>query len=220
MSTSFASAILNADILIYFTGALVSIFSIVNPFIAAPVFISLTADITHKEQTKIAQRAAINVCAILLLFFISGSLILNLFGISFNALRIGGGLMIITSAYGMLNKKEKLLPEERLEAEGKEDIAFSPLAMPIMSGPGAIAVIIGLTTEATTWYHYVAIVAAIFVVSLVCFITLNVSNALMAKLGNTLLKAFTRIMGFLLLCIGVQFIVNGFEGVILHVLSK
>ncbi len=207
------------ELLLYFTGALVSLFSIVNPLLAAPAFVSLTAGNTSPERHYLARRAALNVFGILLLFFISGSLILTFFGISINALRIGGGLMILTSAFGMINKKERLEPEEKREAEEKDDIAFSPLAMPLMSGPGAIAVIIGLASDASSVFHYVAIFLVIALVSLACFLTLFVSEAVVNKLGKTLVKAFTRIMGFILLCVGVQYIVNGVEGIVLKIMQ-
>lgn len=205
---------------LYFLGALASLFSIVNPLLAAPVFVTLTETMAPIERAALAKRASLNVFAVLVAFFLTGSLILSFFGISLDALRIGGGLMILASAFGMLNKRERLLPEEKKEAKEKEDIAFSPLAMPLLSGPGAIAVIIGLTVDANSMLYYWTILLVIILVSLACYGTLILSQPLMGKLGKTLVKAFTRIMGFLLLCVGVQYVLNGIQGIALEIMKK
>lgn len=197
------------ELLLFFIGSFVSLFSIVDPLLAAPVFVSLTQHDTEEERKTLARRASFFVFWILLSFLLAGTLILGFFGISIDALRIAGGLMILGSAFSMLEKKNRLQPEEEKEAEEKEDIAFSPLAMPLLSGPGAIAVIIGMTTSAKSLAYYPVIFLVIVLVCLSCYWTLRVSGKIVARLGETMVKAFTRIMGFLLLCIGVQYIVNG-----------
>ncbi|MBX2861671.1 MAG: MarC family NAAT transporter [Vampirovibrio sp.] len=202
-------------LLAYFIGSFISLASIVNPLMAAPIFVTLTTQMDAKERRHVAWKSTLNVLIILLLFFVAGSLILSFFGISIHALRIAGGIMILNSAFGMLNKRDRLSPDEQKEAEDKEGIAFSPLAMPLMSGPGAIAVLIGMTADATSPAHYPLILLIILLVSLGCYITLRGSHFLMDKLGPTLMKAFTRMMGFILLCVGVQFMVNGIQGVVL-----
>ncbi|OGI07201.1 MAG: hypothetical protein A3I68_03280 [Candidatus Melainabacteria bacterium RIFCSPLOWO2_02_FULL_35_15] len=197
------------DLLLFFVGSFVSLFSIVDPLVAVPVFASLTQKYTLKQKTETAKRASMYVFWILIAFFIAGGLILKFFGISLEGLRIAGGLMIIGSAIEMLQKKDRLLPQEQQESEEKDDIAFSPLAMPILSGPGAIAVIIGMTTDAKTLFHYMVILIVICVVTLLCYVFLILAHAIAHKMGTTMMKSFTRIMGFILLCIGVQYIVNG-----------
>lgn len=214
-SAALFSPISLSDLALFFVGTLVSLFSIVDPLMAVPVFVSATQHDTPAQRTLLARRAATFVLCILLVFFISGSLILKFFGISIDALRIAGGLMILSSAYGMLNQKSRLQPEEEREAEEKEDIAFSPMAMPLLSGPGAIAVIIGLTSDAKTVWHYLSIILVIFIVSQACFWVLRIAPQILEKLGPTMVKAFTRIMGFILLCVGVQFIVNGVQPILL-----
>jgi multiple antibiotic resistance protein len=206
-----------SDLALFFIGSLVSLFSIVDPLLAAPVFVSLTQDETDHERKVLAWRASVFVFWILISFFVAGSVILTFFGISIDALRIAGGLMILGSAYGMLEKKGRLRPEEEREAETKEDIAFSPLAMPLLSGPGAIAVIIGMTTDAKSPIYYPLIFLVIVLVSLSCYWTLRVSSGIVKRLGETMVQAFTRIMGFILLCIGVQYIVNGVKPILLTI---
>ena len=196
-------------ILLFFVGSFVSLFSIVDPLLAVPVFASLTQKYSSKQRIAVAERASFYVLWILLVFFIAGSLILKFFGISLEGLRIAGGLMIISSAVEMLEKKDRLLPQEQHESEEKEDIAFSPLAMPILSGPGAIAVIIGMTTDAKSFSHYTVIVVTICLVAFSCYIFLRLAHTMSQRMGATTMRSYTRIMGFILLCIGVQYIVNG-----------
>jgi len=113
----------------------------------------------------------------------------------------------------MIKKKERLAPQERQESEEKEDIAFSPLAMPLQSGPGSIAVIIGMTSDAhlstDPLISYPVIIFVIMLVSLCCMILMQTSHVITQKVSTTALQSFSKIMGFLLLCVGVQYIING-----------
>ena len=202
------------DLMLYFIGSLVSLISVVNPLLAVPVFTALTQTSSARERRSLSRKAATNVFFVLVLFFVSGHFILNFFGISIEALRIAGGVMILTSAFGMLNKEDRLLPEEHAECAEKDDWAFSPLAMPLMSGPGAIAVIMGMTADATSLTHYPIIFVVVLLASLACYGVLLGSHVLVERLGQTLMKSFTRIMGFILLCVGIQFMVNGIQGVV------
>ncbi|MBI1858493.1 MAG: MarC family NAAT transporter [Candidatus Melainabacteria bacterium] len=197
------------EFLLFFVGSFVSLFSIVDPLLAVPVFVSLTEKYTPQKRIAIAKQASIYALGIMLLFFIAGGVILTFFGISLEGLRIAGGLMIIGSAIEMLQKKEKLLPKEQTESEEKDDIAFSPLAMPLLSGPGSIAVIIGMTTDAKSWLHYPVILLTIILVAILCYAFLRLAPFISQKMSATTISSFNRIMGFILLCIGVQYIVNG-----------
>ncbi len=212
------------ELLLFFVGTFVSLFSIVDPPMAAPLFVTLTEGATSEQQEKLARRASTYAFMILTLFFATGSLILNFFQISIDALRIAGGLMILSSAYGMLNKQENLGPDEQREAQAKavshEDLAFSPLAMPILSGPGAIAVIIGMTTNAgKSPVNYLVILLAILAVCVSSYFTMRLSGTIMSRMGSTVVKSFTRIMGFILLCVGVQFMVNGITPLLVKALA-
>ncbi len=197
------------EFVLFFIGSFVSLFSIVDPLLAVPVFVSLTEKYSSEKRAEIAKQASIYALGILLVFFIAGGLILKFFGISLEGLRIAGGLMIIASAIEMLQKKERLLPQEQQESEVKDDISFSPLAMPLLSGPGSIAVIIGMTTDAKCWLHYPIILFIIVLVAFLCYIFLRLAHIISQKMGSTAMTSFNRIMGFILLCIGVQYIVNG-----------
>lgn len=110
----------------------------------------------------------------------------------------------------------KPAPDDRqrqAEARAKSDVSFTPLAMPMLSGPGSIAVTIGFTSLSTGWLDYVAIIIGIVSVALITYITLNLSGRIVQLIGANGMSAMTKIMGFLILCIGVQFVVNGIVGV-------
>lgn len=192
-----------------FLASFVSLFAIVDPVMAAPVFIAVTAGDSPSKQKRQARAAAWYTLAILLGFFAAGTFIMKFFGISLEGIRIAGGLMIMNAAKGMLDEKEKLNQAEYAESVEKEDVAFSPIAMPLLSGPGAIAVIIGMSARANGPGDYLAISAAIVAVTLVSWLVLRLSPRIVRGMGRTVLNAMTKMMGFLALCIGVQFILDG-----------
>lgn len=200
------------DLTLYVLGSYVSLISVINPLTVVPIFTTMTEGWQPTDRNQVAKQAATYVLAILIAFFLTGSFILSFFGISIHALRIAGGLMILFAANERLNKKEKLTADEKAEVMDKDDIAFSPLAMPIMSGPGTIAVLIGMTGDANTALHYGAVFLTIILVTLTCYGILRLAPIMADRLGKTLLRALGRIMGFILLCIGVQFVINGIQG--------
>jgi len=196
-----------------FISILAALFSVVNPLGAVPVFLALTPDYTTKERTQTALHTSLYFMLILTCFFLAGSVILSFFGISISSIRIAGGMVILSSGYALLNGKfaesramNKKVREEALE---KEDISFSPMAMPMLSGPGSISLLIGMYAEHPSWDHRLIIIGALFVLSVLVYFILRSSPALFRLLGVAGLKALSRIMGFLVMAIGVQYIVSG-----------
>ena len=185
------------DIFLFFIGSFVSLFSIVDPMVTVPVFVSLTEKYSPQKRIQIAEQASFYVLGILIIFFVAGGLILRFFGISIEGIRIAGGLMIIATAAEMLQRKERLLPKEQEESEVKDDIAFSPLAMPLLSGPGSIAVMIGMTSDAKSFLHYLAIFIVICLVASLCYVFLRLAHIISQKMGSTAMSSFNRIMGFI-----------------------
>jgi multiple antibiotic resistance protein len=200
------------DILFYLFTSFISIFAIVNPLTAMPVFLALTQDSTPAERTRQAFKASVFMVFILTAFLYGGTYIINFFGITLEGIRIAGGLLIMRWGYSLLNPDEggrKLTDEDEVEARLKPDISFSPLAMPLLSGPGSIAVVLGLASQADFPFDYLALTVAIILVSMATFTVLFLSERMVRVLGNTGMTALTRMMGFIALCIGVQFIING-----------
>jgi multiple antibiotic resistance protein len=137
------------------------------------------------------------------------------FGLSIPGLRIAGGLLVAGIGFGMLMSPPKAPSKDPAEAEAraKLDVSFSPLAMPMLSGPGSIAVTIGFTSLAKEWLDYVAIILGILVVAAITYVTLHLSERVVRVIGVNGMSALSKVMGFLILCIGIQFVVNGVVGV-------
>ncbi|MEX0772125.1 MAG: MarC family NAAT transporter [Balneolales bacterium] len=196
----------------FFITSFISILSVVNPFTAMPVFLALTENQTDEHRTLQAGKAAFFMVCILSMFLVGGTYIISFFGISLEGIRIAGGLMIMRWAYTLLNPDlggRKLSDEDREEAMTKGDISFSPLAMPLLSGPGSIAVVLGLASRAEEIADFILLFLSICLVSLTAYLVLLVSPQAVKILGKTGMNALTRMMGFITLCIGVQFIING-----------
>lgn len=200
-----------------FLATLGSLFSVVNPLGAVPMYLTLTNDYTAKERAGTARRTAAYFMLILVVFFFAGSVILEFFGISLNALRIAGGLIIVNSGYGLLNSKaerRRISHKIEEEAQQKEDISFTPMAMPMLSGPGSISLLIGLAAVDDTWETQALIVGVVAVMALLVLITLRFAPLLFRLLGRAGLSALSRIMGFLVMAIGIQMLIYGLVSLI------
>jgi multiple antibiotic resistance protein len=178
------------------------------------VFLALTSDNTVAERRTVARFTSLWFFIILAAFFLAGSLILKFFGLDLNALRIAGGLIILNSGYGLLNA-QKSNSERRIskkveeEAQHKQDISFTPLAMPLLSGPGSISLLIGLFSEQTDWPNRGVILGVIAAMALIVYLIFASAPYLFRVLGEGGLAAMSRIMGFLVMSIGIQYIIYG-----------
>jgi multiple antibiotic resistance protein len=194
---------------------IVALLPIINPFSTAPMFLAITEGDSDAERQEQARKAVIYMLCILVAFLIGGTFIMQFFGLSLPGLRIAGGILVAGVGLRMLYPKDNQTQThaEQQESRRKRDVSFTPLAMPTLAGPGAISVTIGLTSLATSLLDFVAIIVGMLVVAVIVLITLRVSTRLVGILGVTGLNAMTKIMGFMILCVGVQFIVNGIIGV-------
>ena len=195
-------------------GTVIALLPIINPLASTPVFLAITEGDTELQRQRQARRGCLYMVAILVLSLIGGTFIMNFFGISIPGLRIAGGLLVSGIGLSMLSSRSAAQEErERDAARAKRDISFTPLAMPMLSGPGSIAVTIGFTSLAQTPLDYAAIILGIVVVALISYLVLRVSSRIVLVIGINGMSALTKIMGFLLLCIGIQFVVNGVLGI-------
>jgi multiple antibiotic resistance protein len=192
-------------------GTVVALLPVINPVASAPVLLSITEGDSEARRAWQVKRGCIFMVAILVSFLFGGGFIIRFFGISIPGIRIAGGLLVSGIALSMLATPHEDADERRRreEARAKRDISFSPLAMPMLSGPGSIALTIGFTSLADRWLDYVAIILGIVVVAVISYVTLRLSGRMVRLIGANGTNALTKFMGFLLLCIGVQFIVNG-----------
>jgi len=191
--------------------AIIALLPIINPFSTAPMFLAITEGDTEAERQEQARKAVIYMVCILVAFLVGGTFIMKFFGLSLPGLRIAGGILVAGVGMRMLYPKDNGLQTkaEHLESKRKRDVSFTPLAMPSLAGPGAISVTIGLTSLATGWLDFVSIIVGILAVAVIVYLTLRLSTRLVKILGVNGLHAMTKIMGFLILCVGIQFIVNG-----------
>lgn len=192
--------------------AFVALFPIVNPIGGLAVFFALTSDDTEAERNSAAARTALFVIAILVAFTLAGSFVLEFFGISLAALRIAGGLIVAHTAWTMVTASSRLTPAENAEAGQKQDIAFTPMAMPMLAGPGSIGVAMALAArpDPATWM--IGIVAAIVAMGVLVYVLLRVGAPLAKHLGPGVLGAIDRILGFLILAIAIELIITGVHG--------
>ncbi len=181
---------------------------IANPFSTAPVFISLTQSFSTQRRALQARMSAVYMACILLVSLFAGALILSFFGITLPILRMAGGLVIAKVGFGMLEPAKAPSPSE--DRDETADIAFTPIAMPMLSGPGSIALTIAMATQASGFGSYTAVATGIVLVALVSWATLHFSGEILDFLGTTGMNALTRIMGLLLVCVGIQFVATGF----------
>jgi multiple antibiotic resistance protein len=196
-------------ILTYTIGTLAALFPIANPIGAVPIFYSLTATDTRSERRKQAQKTTINVVLILAVFLLGGRTILEFFGISLNVLRIAGGLLVANAAWEMVTSRQRLTDSEQQAGAEKEDISFTPMAIPLIAGPGSIGVTIGLATKLTHWSDYLGCLIGILLFGGLLYICLVLGESLLSILGRNGLGALNRVLGFFILAIAVQLIADG-----------
>lgn len=194
---------------------IVALLPIINPFSAAPLFLAITHGYSKEERREQSRRAVIYMLCILIMSLIGGRFVMEFFGLSLPGLRIAGGILVAGLGFSMLYPKDASAPlvDPSLEVLRKRDVAFIPLAMPTLAGPGSISVTLGLTSLVKSGWDLLYIIVGIIAVGITVLITLRVSTKLVRVFGESGLQAMTKIMGFILLCIGIQFIVNGIIGV-------
>ncbi len=199
-----------------------ALFSIVNPLGSAVIFAQVLAARSPAERHWLAGKVAFFSAIVLLISLWAGSFVLNFFGISLGALRLGGGLVVAHRAWQLLNAPEE--NEARKEAQAQParltaDAAFYPLTMPLTAGPGTISVAVALSAERPTEPHGVlmfmaGLSAAAVAISLLIWIAYRYADGVIALLGRGGARVMSRLIAFLLLCIGAQIMVNGVEDLV------
>ena len=186
-----------------------ALFPIVDPFGGLPIFFSLTSSWPAVERQRTALKTSFYVFAILVVFLFFGRFVLSFFGISLPVLKIAGGLIVANTAWGMVTSTSRMTVAETEEATDKEDISLTPLAMPLLSGPGAIGVVLALAAHVDNWLAYLGMVIGIAAVALSVFLFLCMGGPLVRRLGPGAVGAINRIFGFLILAIAVQLVWDG-----------
>lgn len=200
-----------------FWAAFAVLFVIIDPPGCAPIFATLTQGTTKRHQRVMAFKSVAVAAGILFVFAFFGEKIFHALGIDFNALRVAGGIMLFMIALQMVfevrTEHREHRAEEALEAiKDPEDIAVFPMGIPMIAGPGTIASLLLLMSDAKNSTDITAIMAALLVVLFICLISFLVAGFLMKLMGKTFTNVLTRVLGFLLAALAAQFVIDGVKG--------
>ena len=194
----------------------IGLIPIVNPLTTAPIFGALSASYLRSERNQLAQLACLYATGILLTFLVGGALIMTFFGITIEGIRIAGGLVIGAIGFRMLFPSPVDADSSVESGRTLASLAMTPLAMPMLSGPGSIAIILSISSDIAEGetiteqlFGYLGAGVGILIVTFTCWLVLRGSTTVMRFLGTSGIDAITRIMGFLLIAMAVQFIEIG-----------
>ena len=195
-----------------YTKFFLALLVIVNPLGAIPMFVVMTAEASAEERKHIGFVASVSVAIVLTVAAIGGQPLLVFFGISIASFKVGGAILILLLAISMMHATptgEKQTPEEAKEAAEKESIAVVPLAIPLLSGPGAISTTIIYATERSSLAHIAIIVGCCLLISLTTWGALRVAIPVSRLLGKIGINIAIRIMGLLLAAVAVEIFASG-----------
>ncbi len=202
----------------FFVTAFVSLFVTLDPVGNVPIFLSITPHNSEAERTAMVTRAVLVVFGVLVGFALFGNLIFRFFGVTIEAFRIVAGLLLLKIAFDMMEAKPARVrhtPEEDAEGAKREDIAIIPLAIPLLSGPGAISTVVALTGQAAKASSIIPmfgiLLLAIALNVVIAFLALRSATPITRLLKETGMRVFTRVMGLILAAIAVQFVLTGIK---------
>jgi len=206
------------DSVIHFSTVFMAFFAMMNPIANAPIFLGLTEGLDRRTRRGIALRAVLLAFAIVALFAILGRQIFTLFGITLPAFRIAGGILVGLVGYQLLHGQESGMHTPSAEDNlGSRDaalgIAITPLALPILAGPGTIATAMNFAAE-SSFPEVVRVLSALALVCLLTFAAFVFGGAVVRFLGQNAIKVVSRLMGLILAVIGVQMLIVGIRGAI------
>jgi len=207
------------EVISFLIAAFVSLFTIINPFSTASVFHALSKGNSKKQNKRIAKRATVTAIIVLIVFMFLGDYILHIFGVSIEAFKIASGILVLGIGYHMIYKGDRHFrnAEEKKHAKEKEDISIIPLAIPMLSGPGAMATSLVLMGNAAgNGLSILAIIISIIVVCLIAYFLLVKSHSIDKYLGKTGINVIDKVLGLIVVVIGIQFILSGLGGIVPH----
>ncbi len=200
------------DYLVYFIYAFTSIFVIVNPIEATMVFVSLTSGLNADEKKRIYRHTTMVAFEIAFLFAVGGDIVLRFFGITVDSLRVAGGILLFFVAMDMLRsgrQQKKVTEAEMRDANLREDVSVFPLAMPLLTGPGAITTVVVLMGAAITIPEKAIVLLALILTFVLTYFVFMFSDFIDRVLGITGIMVLTRILGLILGAIAVNFVAAG-----------
>jgi multiple antibiotic resistance protein len=205
------------DIFISIFAALISV---INPLGTVPVFVGLTKEETISNRNKTAAWTSLNVFLILVISFFIGKYVLAFFGISLNSLKIAGGLIIATSGFSLLSgsfTRHKGMKRMSVQQDlaTRSEVSLTPLAIPMLAGPGSISLLITMNQSLVTTNAYIIATSAILAVSIAVYLVLRSSQFIVKMLGASGINGVSRIIGFIVIAIGVEYISSAVQEIII-----
>ena len=200
-----------------------TLFTLINPIGITPIVLSLTENFNSKKYLKTIKTSILLAGIILFTFAIMGKVIFSFYGITVYAFKIAGGILFLRIGINMLEAKisrTKSTPKESQEAIDNNDIALTPIGIPIIAGPGAITSVMILAAETNTITHKIIFYMNIIITLLTTLIILVLAKAISKKLGTTGLRVIERIMGMILMVVAIQYIIDGLDVVINTIINK
>mgnify|MGYP001424022244 CR=1 FL=1 len=196
----------------FFILCLTTLFTLINPIGIAPLLMVMTDRFPKNDKITIAKKGSITAFITLVLFAILGSLIFTFFGITLEAFQIMGGIIFFRNGLRMLEAKlgrSRTTPAEQEESLESDDIAISPIGIPLIAGPGAITATMLLSSQTPYIYSYATLALAIVIVLYFVYLILKNGELIISILGTSVMRIIQRLMGLILLVIAVQFVING-----------
>tara|TARA_Y100001968_G_C19374569_1_gene726925 strand:- start:369 stop:1004 length:636 start_codon:yes stop_codon:yes gene_type:complete len=197
--------------------SITSLLTLINPIGIIPTYIGIVSDYEEKDQREITYKSVLCAFIVLMIFSIMGTLIFNFFNITIHAFKIVGGILFIRIGLDMVESKvsrTKSTPQEEKEAETKDEIAYSPLGVPLIAGPGAITSVMILSNQVNSIYDKAIFILSITICMILTYIILIMGNKLSKKIGTTGIRIIQRLMGIILMVIAIQFIIDGLTPII------
>ncbi len=197
-----------------------SFFTLINPLSTMPVFMTMTADLSVKERNRTAKKATIVALITIIIFAFSGQLLFKFFGISVNSFRIVGGVIFFIMGMDMLQARIGQVKIKDSEVKTYvNDISITPLAIPMICGPGAITNSIVLMEDATNLTRKIILFGTIFFVMFITYIIFYSSSRIIKMLGQTGINVMMRLMGLIVMVIAVEFFFSGLKPIVLDMLK-
>jgi multiple antibiotic resistance protein len=193
----------------------IGLLAVMNPVGAVPLFLAITRDQSASRRRRTALIAATGVAVILLVSMFFGSTLLTLLGISIHSLRVGGGLVVLLLGLAMVNSQtsgQRSTPDEHREAVDADSVAIVPMAIPILSGPGTISLIITHSGRITSLKEQMTLAAICLACAAAVYLVLHAADGVARRMGTTGINVATRIFGLVLMAIAVEMIAAGIRG--------
>jgi multiple antibiotic resistance protein len=211
-----------AEVLAFSASTVTTLFLVVDPPAAVPLFLAMTARDREADRRTTARRAAIATGVVMAAFAALGSVIFRVLGISLGAFRIAGGILLFLLSVDMLRaqpSRQRTTPEEEAEGVGRADVSIFPLAIPMLAGPGATSTVMVLISRAHRVWQYAVVFAAIALTAVASYGLLRSAVRVEKRLGQTGMNVVQRVMGLILAATAVQFVVEGAATVLPTILA-